>query len=66
VWEEYGKSNGKLRGKQARDLVRTVTGAWIALQLEHRSDLGVKIDYKAAQAEAREVALDALEEASGA
>jgi hypothetical protein len=73
VWEEYVKSNGKPRGKQARDLVyelppdicafawslieissRTVAGAWITLQIEHRSDLGVNIDYKAAQAEGEE------------
>jgi hypothetical protein len=30
---------------------RTVAGAWIALQLELRADLGVSIDYKAAQTE---------------
>jgi hypothetical protein len=51
VWEEYVKTNGALKAKQARDLVRTVAGAWIALQLELRADLGVSIDYKAAQTE---------------
>ena len=33
---------------------RTVAGAWITLQLELRADLGVSIDYKAAQIEGEE------------
>ncbi|KAI9446998.1 hypothetical protein BJY52DRAFT_1193746 [Lactarius psammicola] len=64
MWEEYVKNKGDIKGKQARDLVRTIAGAWITLQVEHRSNLGVSIDYKTAQMEAKQGALDALEDAS--
>jgi hypothetical protein len=64
VWEEYVKRNGTLKSKQARDVVRTVAEAWIVLQVAYRYQLGVNVDYKEAQREARQGALDALEDAT--
>jgi hypothetical protein len=68
VWDDYVKSKGTLKGKQARELVyeslllrrpllidkrssRTVAEAWVVLQVEFRFQLGVNVDYKAAQRE---------------
>jgi hypothetical protein len=68
VWDDYGKRNGTLKGKQARDLVyesfllrrpfsidkyfsKTVAEAWVVLQVEYRYQLGINVDYKAAQRE---------------
>jgi len=65
VWDSYVKSKGALRGKQARELVRAVAEAWIVLQVAYRHNLGINVNYKAAQLEARQGALDALEDASG-
>jgi len=63
VWDDYVKSNGTLKGKQAKDVVRTVAEAWVVLQVEYRYKLGIHVDYKVAQHEAREGALDALDDA---
>jgi len=65
VWEDYVKRNGVLKAKQAKDLVRTVAEAWVVLQVEYRNKLGVNVDYKAAQREARQGSLDALDDAMG-
>jgi len=65
VWEDYVKSKGNLKGKQARDLVRTVAEAWVVLQTAQRYKLGVNVDYKTAQREARGGALDALDDETG-
>jgi len=51
VWEDYVKRKGSLKGKQARDLVRTVAEAWVVLQTAQRYKLGVNVDYKTAQRE---------------
>jgi len=63
VWEEYVKNQGSLKGKQAREVVRTVAEAWITLQVAYRNDTEIRIDYKSAQLEAKQGALDALDDA---